>query len=102
MKITANATKSSHQDRGSCFLHLPIFFLYKYTALLLQNKKLLSSLLFLSKVDHRSLFNYTLRDYSHVRIDFSMISKQSPDSAYGIHHVSLNPLSFDYCCFSQS
>ena len=27
MKITANVTKSSHEDRGPCYLHLQIFFL---------------------------------------------------------------------------
>ena len=28
MNITAKDTKSSHQDRGPCYLYLPIFFLY--------------------------------------------------------------------------
>ena len=30
MKIIATVTKSSHQGRGLCYLHLPIFFLYIY------------------------------------------------------------------------
>ena len=27
MKITVSVTKSSHQEHGPCYLHLPIFFL---------------------------------------------------------------------------
>ena len=30
MKITASVTKSLHQDRGPCYLHIPIFS-YTYT-----------------------------------------------------------------------
>ena len=41
MKITASVTKSSHQDSGPCYLHLPTFFLYIHTPVLLQNKKFL-------------------------------------------------------------
>ena len=41
MKITVSATKSSHQDHGPCYLHLPIFFLYIHSPVLLQNKKFL-------------------------------------------------------------
>ena len=44
MKITANVTKSSHQDRGPCYLHLQIFFFYIQSSLFRQNKKLLQSL----------------------------------------------------------
>ena len=40
MKVTASATKSSHQDRGPCYLHLPNF-LYKNSPLLPENIKLL-------------------------------------------------------------
>ena len=38
MKITASATKSLHQDCGSCYLHVPIFFLYTFSRFLLENK----------------------------------------------------------------
>ena len=38
MKITASVGKSSHQDRGPCYLHLPIFFLYIHSPFLLENK----------------------------------------------------------------
>ena len=41
MKITANVTKGLHQDRGLSYLHLPIFFLYMHSPVLLQNKKFL-------------------------------------------------------------
>ena len=41
MKITASVTKSSHQDRGLSYLHLPIFFLNIHSPLLRQNKKFL-------------------------------------------------------------
>ena len=33
MSITAGVTKSSHQDRGPCYLHLPIFFFYMPSSL---------------------------------------------------------------------
>ena len=36
IKITASVTKSLHQDRGLCYLHLPIFFLYIHSPLLLE------------------------------------------------------------------
>ena len=37
-KITASVTKSLYQDRGPCYLHLHIFFLYIHSTLLLENK----------------------------------------------------------------
>ena len=37
-------TKSSHQDCGPCYLHLPIFFLYIHSPLLLENKNLSRSM----------------------------------------------------------
>ena len=40
MKIIASVTKSSHQNRGPCYLQLPIFS-YTYSPVLLQNKKFL-------------------------------------------------------------
>ena len=33
MKITESVTDSSHQDRGLCYLHFPVFFSYIYTLL---------------------------------------------------------------------
>ena len=59
IKITANVTKSSHQDCGPCYLHLPIFnFLYIHSPFLLENKKKVVVIaVFLSKSDHTSLFN---------------------------------------------
>ena len=41
MKITVSVTKSLHQDRGQCYLHLPIFFLYIHSPVLLENNKFL-------------------------------------------------------------
>ena len=57
MKITASVTKSSHQDCGRRYLHLPIFFLYILYPVLLENKKVVVIAVFLSKLDHRPLFN---------------------------------------------
>ena len=37
MKITMIVTKSLHQDCGLCYLHLPFFFLYIHSLLLLEN-----------------------------------------------------------------
>ena len=45
MKITASITKSLHQDSGPRYLHFPILLLI-HSLLLLENKKLLSSLFF--------------------------------------------------------
>ena len=44
MKITASGTKSLHQNRGRCYLHLSIFFFDMHSFLLWQNKKLFWSL----------------------------------------------------------
>ena len=41
MKITASVTKSSYQDGGPYYLHLPIFFLHIHTPVLLQNENFL-------------------------------------------------------------
>ena len=38
-KIMARLTESSHQDCGTCYLHLPIFFLYMHSPVLLECKK---------------------------------------------------------------
>ena len=32
MKITASVTESTHQDRGLCYLHLPIFGFYIHSS----------------------------------------------------------------------
>ena len=41
MKINESFTKSSPQNRCSCYFHLLIFFFYIHSSLLRQNKKLL-------------------------------------------------------------
>ena len=56
IKITAIVTKSSHQDRDPCYLHVPIFLFYIHSPLLQQNKKLLP-LLQRNKKLLRSLFS---------------------------------------------
>ena len=58
MKITASVTKSSRQDHGPCYLHLPILLLCIHSPLLLENKTVVVTVVFLSKLDHRSLFNH--------------------------------------------
>ena len=58
MKITACVTKSSRQDHGPCYLHLPILLLCIRSPLLLENKTAVVIVVFLSKLDHRSLFNH--------------------------------------------
>ena len=58
MKITASVTKSSRQDHGPCYLHLPILLLCIHSPLLLENKTAVVIVVFLSKLDHRSLFNH--------------------------------------------
>ena len=63
MKITASVTKSSRQDHGPCYLHLPILLLCIlllciHSPLLLENKTVVVIVVFLSKLDHRSLFNH--------------------------------------------
>ena len=52
----SSVTKSSHQDCGSCYLHLPIFFLYIHSPLQLE-KKVVVIAVFLCKLDQRPLFN---------------------------------------------
>ena len=44
-----------HQDCGLCYLHLPIFFSYTFTVILCW--KVFAIAVFLSKLDHRPLFN---------------------------------------------
>ena len=40
LKNTASVTKSSHEDRGPCYLHLQNFFLYIHSPPLLEKKNL--------------------------------------------------------------
>ena len=82
MKITASVTKSSHKDRGPCYLNLPIV-LYIHPAFLVEN---------------RCFPHHALQDYSSVRIGFSMINNR-----HALPIVcTLNLLSFDYDYFPQS
>ena len=74
MKVTASVTKSSHQDRGPCYLQLPIFLLYIHSPHLLENKKVVVIADFLGKLDHY-LIIYIIQDCSSVRIIFYMINK---------------------------
>ena len=79
MKITASVTKSLHQDRHPCYLHLPISFLHIHSPLILENKKLLWSLFSSANytTEHCSIIHiYILQDYSSARIDFNMINKR--------------------------
>ena len=55
MKIIASVTKSSHQVRGPCYLHLPIFFLRKLSSA--GKQKVFVIGVFLSILDHIPLFN---------------------------------------------
>ena len=74
LKITVSFTKSSHQDHGPCYLHLPSFFLNMHTPLLLENKKFLWSLFSSVKLDHRSLL---IDIYYEIYIDiYNMINKR--------------------------
>ena len=56
IKITGYVTKSSQQDPGPSYLHLPIFCLYIHSPLL-KKKKFVVIAVFLSKLGHRPLFN---------------------------------------------
>ena len=51
-------TKSSHQDRGPCCLHLPIFFIIHTLSSSAGRWKVVVVAVFLSKVYRRTLFNY--------------------------------------------
>ena len=91
-KITAGVTKSSHQDRGPCYLQLLIFFFYIHSSLLLQNKKLLRLIFMIydSKLDHRPLFTYIYCETILVGICFNMNKK---------HHIIYytKPLQYTPC-----
>ena len=78
IKITGSVTQSLDQDRGWCYLHLSILFLYIHSLLLLENKKLLWSLFSSANytTEHCSIiYVYMLQGYSSVRIGFNMIKK---------------------------
>ena len=55
---------------------------------------------FLSKLDHRPLFNYIYCETVLERIGFNMINKRHHFCP--LHHVSLNLLSFGHYCFTQN
>ena len=57
MKITASDTKSSHHDRGPCYLHLPFFLLHTHFSSAAKEKLVVITVLF-RKLDHGTLFNY--------------------------------------------
>ena len=56
MKTTVSVTKSRHEDRGPCYLHLQIFS-YTYTLLLGWKIKVDLIAVFFSKLNKRPLFN---------------------------------------------
>ena len=72
MKITASVTKSSRQDHGPCYLHLSILLLCIHSPLLPENKTVVVIVVFLSKLDHRSLFNHKYYETILVRELISM------------------------------
>ena len=99
MKITASVAKSSHQDRGLRYLHLPIF---SYTHALLFCWKIKSCChrCFPQQIRLQITVQlYILQDYSSVRIGFNMINKRHTLPIK--HHINLNSLSFHHS-FIQS
>ena len=69
MKITASVTKSLYQDRGLCYLHLPIFFLYMHSPVQVQKKKGCCDHCFLQRIGPITTVRLCiLQDYSSVRI----------------------------------
>ena len=74
MKITASVTNSSHQDRGPCYLHSPIF---SYTFILCWKIKSCCDSCFPQQIrPYTAVQWYILGDYSIVRIGFNMINKR--------------------------
>ena len=65
MKITASDRKISHHDRGPCFLRLPFFLLHTHFSSAAK-EKLVVITVFLSKLDHRTLFNYIYYETTQV------------------------------------
>ena len=75
MKITASVTKSSHEDRGLCYLHLLIF-PYTYIVLFWKMKSC-CDLSFPQQIRSNTTVQLCiLRAYSSVRIDFNMNHKR--------------------------
>ena len=87
--------KSSHLDRGPCYLLFPISYLYMDSTVLLDNKKLLW-LLFSSAnqtTDHCSSIYSTRPFLCEVSISFT-------NATHCQHCVSYNLLNFNHCCFT--
>ena len=57
MKSTASVTENSHQGRCRCYLHLPIFLLIHTVSSSTGKWKVVLIFFFLSKLEHRPLFN---------------------------------------------
>ena len=75
MKITASVTKSSHQDRGPCYLHLP-FFSYTCTYLFWKIRSY-RDLCFPQQVRSQTTVHLCiLQGYCSVRIDFNIDYKR--------------------------
>ena len=73
-KITATVTRSSHQDRGLCYLYFPIF----YTKSLLFYWKIKTGCYrcFPQQIRQQVTVQwYILRNYSSVKVLFNMINK---------------------------
>ena len=99
--ITASVTKSPHQDRGPCNLHLHIFFSYIYTLLFCWKIKSCCDRCFPQQITPQITVQLYIYTYIYIyiysaRIDFNMINnRHTRDTSYSIQHVSLNPWSFD-------
>ena len=78
MKITASITESSHQDRGPCYLHLPVSFFYIHSPVPQQIRTQTTVQLCILLV------------YYSMTLGLNMYESQTPHAAYNIHHVSLN------------
>ena len=68
MKITASGTKNLHQDRGQCYLHLPIF-PYTYSLLSYWKIKRCCDRRFPQHIRPQTIVQlYILQDYFSVRV----------------------------------
>ena len=78
MKITAIDRKSSHHDRGSCFLHLPFFLLQTHFSFAAK-EKLCCDHCFPQQIRPQNTVQLNvLRDYLSGRIGFSLNNKCHP------------------------
>ena len=98
MKITASVTKSSHQDRGPCYSHLPII---SYTSTLLYCCKMKSCCdhCFPQKIRPQITVQlYIARDYCLVRVGFNMINKRRTLSKFRsfVFYSELNEVCGNY------